>query len=48
MQAIQLKLPPAMLAALDSYAAEETFGDSRAAVIRRFIVQGLKRAGKKP
>jgi hypothetical protein len=46
MQAIQLKLPPALLAALDQH-VDEAFGDSRAAVIRRFIVQGLKREGKK-
>jgi hypothetical protein len=45
--AIQLKIPPALLAALDRYAADN-FEDSRASVIRKFIVQGLKRAGMKP
>ena len=45
--AIQLKIPPALLATLDRYAATN-FEDSRASVIRKFIVQGLKRAGMKP
>jgi hypothetical protein len=45
--AIQLKLPPSLLAALDQHAADN-FEDSRASVIRRFIVQGLKRAGMQP
>lgn len=45
--AIQLKLPAALLTALDRYAADN-FEDSRASVIRKFIVQGLKRAGIKP
>jgi hypothetical protein len=45
--AIQLKLPPELLASLDRHAAAN-FEDSRASVIRKFIVQGLKRAGMKP
>ena len=44
MQAIQLKLPPALLAAVDRY-CKENFEDTRASVIRRWIIQGLKRDG---
>lgn len=46
MEAVLLKLQPALLAALDQHAADHF--ESRASVIRKFIVQGLKRAGMKP
>jgi hypothetical protein len=47
MEAVLLKMPGALLAALDRHAADN-FEDSRASIIRKFIVQGLKRAGMKP
>jgi hypothetical protein len=43
---IQLKLPADLLDVLDRHVAD-SFEDSRASVIRRFIIQGLKREGAK-
>lgn len=46
MEAVLLKIPPDLLTALDQHAADQF--ETRATVIRKFILQGLKRAGVKP